>query len=195
MNMGGMRALERFDGDAVEVGNDETDWVERARAGDTAAFERLYRLHSGRIHALCWRLCGGDSALAEDLVQDAFVRAWNKLDSFEGRSAFGTWLHRLAANVALSDRRIRLRRVRNEQPWDEAVERETPGPRGLVADLSEDLERAIAALPERARTVLVLYDVEGYAHAEIAEMTGMAEGSSKAQLHRARQLVRNALEA
>jgi RNA polymerase sigma-70 factor (ECF subfamily) len=190
-----MRALERFDGDAVEVGNDETDWVERARAGDTAAFERLYRLHSGRIQALCWRLCGGDSALAEDLVQDAFVRAWNKLDSFEGRSAFGTWLHRLAANVALSDRRIRLRRVRNEQPWDEAVERETPGPRGLVADLSEDLERAIAALPERARTVLVLYDVEGYAHAEIAEMTGMAEGSSKAQLHRARQLVRNALEA
>jgi len=186
--------LEWVDGSAVPDDAGEAAWVDAARDGDTAAFERLYRLHSGRIHGLCWRLCGGDSALAEDLVQEAFVRAWNKLDSFEGRSTFGTWLHRLAANVALSDRRIRLRRVRSEEPYDESAERELAGPRGLVADLSEDLEQAISALPERARTVLVLYDIEGYAHAEIAEMTGMAVGSSKAQLHRARQLVRAALE-
>lgn len=190
-----MHALEWSEDDALESDAGEGALVERAQAGDTAAFEQLYRLHSGRVHALCWRLCGGDTALAEDLVQEAFVRAWNKLDMFEGRSAFGTWLHRLAANVALSDRRIRLRRVRAEAPYDEVAEREMAGPRGLVADLSEDLERAIGALPERARTVLVLYDIEGYAHAEIAELTGMAVGSSKAQLHRARQLVRDALEA
>ena len=173
----------------------ETGWVSRARNGDQMAFEQLYRAHSGRIYALCWRLCGGDRALAEDLLQEAFVRAWNKLELFEGKSAFGTWLHRLAANVVLSDRRIRMRRVHSEQSLDEAVERTAVGARDVTADLSADLERAIAALPERARTVLVLYDIEGYAHAEIAELTGMAVGSSKAQLHRARQLVRNALEA
>jgi len=103
-------------------------------------------------------------------------------------------LHRLAANVAFSDRRIRLRRVGNEEVLDEGVERVATGARDVTADLSEDLEQAIAGLPERARTVLILYDVEGYAHAEIAEMTGMAVGSSKAQLHRARQLVREALD-
>jgi len=173
---------------------DERAWVARAREGDQQAFERLYRMHSGRIHALCWRLCGGNAALAEDLVQEAFIRAWDKLHLFEGRSAFGTWLHRLAANVALSDRRIRLRRVGNEEALDEGVERVATGARDVTADLSGDLEQAIAGLPERARTVLILYDVEGYAHAEIAEMTGMAVGSSKAQLHRARQLVREALD-
>ncbi|MEJ2534760.1 MAG: RNA polymerase sigma factor [Gammaproteobacteria bacterium] len=173
----------------------ERAWVARAAAGDAAAFERLYRLHCGRIHALCWRLCGGDAALAEDLVQEAFVRAWIKLDQFEGKSAFGTWLHRLAANVALSDRRSRLRRVQREMPTTDAVERTATGDADVRAPLSRDLERAIGGLPERARTVLVLFDIEGYAHQEIAEMTGMAEGSSKAQLHRARKLLREALEA
>jgi RNA polymerase sigma-70 factor (ECF subfamily) len=100
----------------------------------------------------------------------------------------------LAANVTLSDRRIRMRRVRQEQALDEDVERVATGARDITADLNADLEQAISGLPERARTVLVLYDIEGYAHAEIAEMTGMAVGSSKAQLHRARQLVRTALE-
>lgn len=193
--MGGMHALDlRFEGDQSLAGDDELTWVARALDGDQHAFERLYRVHCGRIHALCWRLCGGDAGVAEDLVQESFVRAWNKLGMFEGRSAFGTWLHRLAANVALSDRRIRLRRVRNEQPLDEDVERVAVGARGVSADLSGDLEQAIAGLPERARSVLILYDIEGYTHAEIAEMTGMAVGSSKAQLHRARQLVRDALD-
>ena len=172
----------------------ESVWVDSARAGDEAAFERLYREHCGRIYALCWRLCGGDAALAEDLVQEAFVRAWNKLDLFRGDSSFGTWMHRLAANVALSDRRIRLRRVSREKAMDETVERTAVGAKDVTQGLRNDLEQAIAALPERARTVLVLYDVEGYRHAEIAEMTGMAVGSSKAQLHRARKLVREALE-
>ena len=92
-------------------GNDDAEWVERARNGDDTAFEMLYRRHRNRIYALVWRLCGGDAALAEDMLQEAFVRAWQKLDTFRGESQFGTWLHRLSANVALSDRRIRIRRL------------------------------------------------------------------------------------
>ena len=172
----------------------ELAWVERARDGDALAFERLYRRHSGRIYALVWRLCGHDAALAEDLVQEAFIRAWNKLELFEGKSAFGTWLHRLAANVALSDRRIRLKRVARERPMDDVVERTAMGERDQRAGLNADLEQAISRLPERARTVLVLFDIEGYRHEEIAALTGMAVGSSKAQLHRARKIVRAALD-
>ncbi|MDX1461230.1 MAG: sigma-70 family RNA polymerase sigma factor [Xanthomonadales bacterium] len=173
---------------------DEEDCVNRARDGDTAAFERLYRAHRDRIYALCWRLCGGDAATADDLLQDAFVRAWNKLHLFRGDSSFGTWMHRLAANVALSDRRTRMRRVRREQPMNEAVERTARGAKDVTQGLRADLEQAISGLPERARTVLVLFDIEGYRHEEISKMTGMAVGSSKAQLHRARKLVREALE-
>lgn len=192
--MGGMHAVMTREESASVVRDREARWVRRARQGDQAAFGHLYRAHCGRIYALCWRLCGRDAALAEDLVQEAFVRAWQKLHLFEGRSAFGTWLHRLAANVALSDRRIRLRKVERETPMDERVERTAAGAKDVTAALEEDLERAVAGLPERARTVLVLYDIEGYRHAEIADLTGMAVGSSKAQLHRARKLVRAALE-
>jgi len=168
--------------------------VERAAAGDRAAFEALYRRHRDRIYGLLWRLAGGDAATAEDLLQEAFVRAWQKLDTFRGESRFGTWLHRLSANVGLSDRRLRIRRVGREMVLDGAVERTATGDRDVRAPRALDLERAIAALPERARTVLVLYDIEGYSHAEISELTGMAIGSSKAQLHRARMLVREGLE-
>ena len=179
--------------DKNDLSATETRWVEKARAGDRLAFEQLYRSHCDRIFALCWRMCGGDRALAEDMVQEAFVRAWNKLDLFRGESKFGTWLHRLAVNVVLSDRRIRVKRVQREQEMDENVERVLVGQKDVVAGLRKDLEAAIAGLPERARTVLILYDIEGYQHAEIAEMTGMAVGSSKAQLHRARKLVREVL--
>jgi RNA polymerase sigma-70 factor (ECF subfamily) len=175
-------------------GTGETVLVNAARAGDQAAFEKLYRGHCAHIYGLCWRLCGGDVALAEDLVQEAFIRAWSKLDLFRGDSSFGTWLHRLAVNVALSDRRIRLRRVSRETGMEEVVERTATGVKDVTQGLRSDLERAIGRLPERARTVLVLYDIEGYRHAEIAAMTGMAVGSSKAQLHRARKLVREALQ-
>lgn len=176
------------------AGADASDLVALAQAGDQAAFERLYRLQLPRVYALCWRLCGGDRALAEDLTQEAFVKAWQKLHLFEGRSAFGTWLHRLTANVVLSDRRIRIRRVTRETELDSDLEAVLPGQQNVWAGEARDLERAIAGLPERARTVLVLYDIEGYSHAEIAALTGMAEGSSKAQLHRARALARQALE-
>lgn len=171
----------------------ENRWVEQAQAGDRHAFEKLYRGHCDRIFALCWRMCGCDVALAEDLVQEAFIRAWNKLHLFRGDSKFGTWLHRLAVNVVLSDRRIRVKRLQREQEMVEGVERTLAGDSDVAAPLRRDLEAAIAGLPERARTVLVLYDVEGYQHIEIAEMTGMAVGSSKAQLHRARKLVRERL--
>ncbi len=167
--------------------------VLRARGGDVAAFEQLYRRHRDRMYALVWRLCGGDHGLAEDLLQEAFVRAWQKLDSFRGDSRFGTWLHRLSANVALSDRRSRLRRARWEAPMDDAADRAATGARDVTAGLRSDLEQAVAALPHRARAVLVLHDIEGYRHADIARITGMAVGSSKAQLHRARKLVRKEL--
>ena len=180
--------------DKKELSAMEERWVDKARAGDRLAFEQLYRSHCDRIHALCWRMCGGDRALAEDMVQEAFVRAWNKLHLFRGDSKFGTWLHRLTVNVVLSDRRIRVKRVHREQEFDGDLERVLVGERDVFAGLRKDLEAAIAGLPERARTVLVLYDIEGYQHNEIAEMTGMAVGSSKAQLHRARKLVREVLK-
>ena len=181
--------------DAKTAKHDEdTGLVERAREGDRVAFEKLYRRHRDRIFGLSWRLCGNDPALAEDLLQEAFVRAWQKLDSFRGESLFATWLHRLAVNVALSDRRSRMRRVGRETELDVTTERCATGAKDVYAGQRMDLEQAIARLPERARTVLVLYDIEGYSHAEIAETTGMAVGSSKAQLHRARKIVREELD-
>lgn len=180
--------------DAKTANHDEDiRLVDGARKGDRVAFEKLYHRHRNRIYGLVWRLCGGDAALAEDLLQESFIRAWQKLDSFRGDSRFGTWLHRLSANVALSERRSRMRRVGREAELDLAVERKATGARDVYAGQRMDLEQAVARLPERARTVLVLFDIEGYSHAEIGEIAGMAVGSSKAQLHRARKLVREEL--
>lgn len=175
------------------INDEDVELVEKAKAGDCGAFEELYRRHRDRIHALLWRLAGADHALAEDLLQEAFVRAWQKMDSFRGDSKFATWLHRLSLNVALSDRRTRLRKAEREAVLSDEVERTATGARDVFADKRMDLEHAIARLPERARTVLVLFDIEGMTHAEIAGITGMAEGSSKAQLHRARKLIREEL--
>lgn len=167
----------------------EARLVARARAGDGASFEQLYRRHVGRVYALCWRFAGGDEALAAELTQDAFVRAWQKLALFRGDSAFGTWLYRLVVNHVLSERRRLVRRRAVERPLEangfvrEASVRPRDG-------LDRDLEAAIARLPERARTVLILHDIEGYQHKEIAALAGMAVGTSKAQLHRARQLLK-----
>jgi RNA polymerase sigma-70 factor (ECF subfamily) len=166
-----------------------SDLVRRAQAGDRSAFQRLYEDHVGRIYALCLRLTG-DPEEAMDRTQDAFVRAWGKLGSFRGEAAFPTWLHRLTVNVVLSDRRSAGRRERRADAAAVEGPRVQPAPR---AGLGVDLERAIARLPPGARAVFVLYDVEGYRHEEIAEMTGIASGTSKAQLHRARRLLREAL--
>jgi len=176
---------------ARRVSEDDLQCIERALRGDTRAFEQLYRRHAGRVYALCLRMTG-DPALAEELAQDAFVRAWEKLGSFRGDAQFGTWLHRLTANVVLTALRTRGRRQQREVTSDElaslpaAIPPREPG-------LMEELERAIATLPDGARTVFVLHDVEGYKHEEIALMTGTAAGTCKAQLHRARRLLRERL--
>ncbi|MBI4499930.1 MAG: RNA polymerase sigma factor [Gemmatimonadetes bacterium] len=164
-----------------------------AQSGDQDAFERLYRENVGRIYALCLRL-SGDAVHAQSLTQDVFVRAWEKLPSFRGESAFSSWLHRLAVNVVLSGRRVDVRRERRVTITDDLESVPAAGTREAPAGLALDLERAIAGLPPGARAVFVLHDIEGYEHQEIAEMTGIATGTSKAHLFRARRLLREALD-
>ena len=135
-----------------------------------------------------------DQAIFDAEKERIFFRTWQKLHLFRGDAAFGTWLHRLSINVALSERRSRLRRLGRETELEGTVERIAIGDKDVYAGQRKDLEQAIARLPERARTVLILFDIEGYSHAEIGEIAGMAVGSSKAQLHRARKLVREELE-
>jgi RNA polymerase sigma-70 factor (ECF subfamily) len=171
--------------------------VALAAAGDRRAFERLYRGHVNRVFALCTRMTA-DRTLAEELTQDVFVRAWERLATFRGESAFGTWLFRLGVNVVLNARKSAGRdRARfgsgdagstdeDNRSWDLPAAPVTPG-------IAVDLEAAIAGLPPGARRVFTLHDVEGYRHEEIAEMLGITSGGSKAQLHRARMLLRGAL--
>jgi RNA polymerase sigma-70 factor (ECF subfamily) len=164
-----------------------------AGRGDGKAFEQLYRKHSRRIFAVVWRLCGGHSARAEDLVQEAFIRAWQALPAFRFESAFSTWLHRLAVNTALMQMRGRAGGEDNETDDSSLEFLPTGDTAGQRTRERLDLERAVATLPERARAVLVLHDIEGWKHEEIATELGMAVGSSKAQLHRARKLLRERL--
>lgn len=166
--------------------------VQAAQRGDLHAFEKLYRENERKVFGLCFRMAS-DPALAEELTQDVFVRAWQKLSSFQGRSAFSSWLYPLAVNVALSERRSRRRRTGRELATDDLTPFERPD-KPEPPDSGVDLERAMASLPPGARAVFVLHDVEGYRHEEIAHMTGMAEGTSKAQLHRARKLLRERLQ-
>lgn len=174
---------------ASDAADDDARLARCAAMADTTAFEQLYRRHHRRVHGVIVRLVGQAGARAEDLTQEAFVRAWQALPGFRFESAVSTWLHRLAVNTALME--LRSRRSR---PWqeddDEALESvATPDTAGRAV-LGRDLERAVASLPPRARAVLVLHDVEGWKHEEIAGELGMAVGSSKAQLHRARGLLR-----
>ena len=165
--------------------------VALAARGDRDAFERLYRANTGRVFALCIRMVG-DRSNAEELTQDVFVRAWGKLDQFRGDSSFPTWLHRLAVNVVLNARKQQGRhRARHEEMDGESESLSQPGL--PVPGMRLDLEAAIATLPAGARKVFVLHDVEGYTHEEIAEQTGVTTGATKSQLHRARMLLREAL--
>ncbi len=170
---------------------DERDLVRAAQGGDLAAFERLYRATVGLVHAICLRMAG-NAALAEELTQDVFVRAWERLSSFRGESAFATWLTRLAVNVVLSERRERRRRDARITLVEDLEALAGPA-RAARPGEALDLERAIAALPPQARHVFVLHDVHGWEHAEIARHTGLAVGTSKAHLHRARRLLREVL--
>lgn len=165
----------------------------RAARGDRDAFGRLYQAHAGRVFALCARMTA-DRALAEELTQDAFVRAWEKLPLFRGESSFGTWLHRLTVNVVLNHREADGRRRRHLAADDDGDALDHAPARPLAPGDRMDLEQAIAALPPGARRVFVLFDVEGYTHDEIARLLGITSGGSKAQLHRARLLLRAALQ-
>jgi RNA polymerase sigma-70 factor, ECF subfamily len=173
----------------LKVGGDTR--IQRAQDGDMAAFESLYREHVGRTYAVALRMLA-DEAEAEDAVQEIWVRVWERLDSFNGESAFTTWLHRLATNLTLDHLRRRRRLEGRSEPLDHPQARahsarpDRPGDR-------MDLERAIAALPEGARTMFVLHEVEGLKCREVAELTGKAEGTVKAQLFRARKLLTEAL--
>jgi RNA polymerase sigma-70 factor (ECF subfamily) len=168
---------------------DESSTVSAAAGGDRIAFEQLYRRHAGRVHGLCLRLTGHRET-AEDCVQETFVQAWRGLDRFEGRSAFTTWLHRIAVNAVLSRRRglARTRETAADAAPDDAERA------GVDAAPPLDLEAAIAALPDGARHVLVLVGIYGFSHAEAAESLDIAVGTSKAQFHRARRLLAARLE-
>jgi RNA polymerase sigma-70 factor (ECF subfamily) len=169
----------------------EKELVQRAQNGDVKAFEHLYRGHVGRVFALCLRM-SGETGRAEELTQDVFLRTWEKLRSFRGESAFSSWLHRLAVNLVLGEKRSRTGKMERISVADPAPQdREAARPSKPWNRI--DLEKAIASLPPGARTVFVLHDVEGYGHEEIAELTGMAPGTSKAQLHWARKALRERL--
>ena len=161
-----------------------------AASGDSQAFERLYRTHVARIHGLARRMLG--SGDADELTQDVFVRAWEKLGTFRGEAAFGTWLHRVAINVILGARKERG--VRRERYLDSDEPLERLSARVKPEGLDMDVDAAIEHLPPGARSVFVLHDVEGYKHHEIAEMLGVTAGTSKAQLHRARMTLRKHLD-
>jgi RNA polymerase sigma-70 factor, ECF subfamily len=167
----------------------ELELIQRAQEGDARAIRELYRLYAPRVYAIVKRLAG-DDALAEDWAQEAWVRIFRALGSFRGEARFTTWLHRIAVNSALHGKRWRDRRVIREAPLDETIPTRTQGDDAL---LRMRLEKAMAKLPERMRQVLVLHDVEGYTHEDIAQFLGVTDGTSKSQLFKARARMRELL--
>ncbi len=168
--------------------------VRRAQAGDVDAFELLYREHSPRIYALCLRLKAGDTSDATELLQDVFIKAWRRLDTFRGDSAFASWLHRLAVNTMLENSRSDQRRTARVLPMED-TSRLAGAARSSGVESRMDMESAMASLPKGARLAFVLHDIEGYQHQEIAEQLCVTVGTVKAQLHRARRLLRERLES
>ncbi len=179
----------------------EPEAIRLAQQGDAAAFERIYRLHSRRVYALCLRMVG-NTAEAEDLTQEAFLQLFRKIDTFRGESAFSTWLHRLAVNVVLMKLR---KKTLPETSLEETTEpdEETGGPRrdigapDLLLTGSIDrinLQRCIGQLPPGYKAVFVLHDIQGYEHNEIAGIMGCSIGNSKSQLHKARMRLRELLQ-
>jgi len=165
------------------------DDVALAASGDIRAFERLYRAHLPKVHSLVRRMAGGRDT--DELTQDVFVRVWQKLGSFRGESAFGTWLHRLGVNVVIE--RFRTETLRRQRYHDGEEIFEVLPARASSGDLSMDFEAALTKLPDGAREIFVLHDVEGYKHKEIAALLEISAGTSKAQLHRARMMLRRHL--
>ena len=187
-----MSAHLRAAGVAPVARADDLALVERCRQGDLAAFEEVYRAHAGRLYSVACRMLGNPTD-AEDLLQEIFLAAHRKLDSFRGESALGTWLYRLATNLCLDH--LRSRAARTNQMTDGLNDEQglaDMGSRGLAERVLArmDLERAMAQLPEGCRAAFVLHDVEGLEHREVAEVLGIAEGTSKSQVHKARLRLR-----
>lgn len=171
--------------------DEEALWISQARNGDTQAFECLYRRHHQQVYALCLRLAG-QVPLAEEMTQDCFVRAWQKLAQFRGDSQFATWLHSLSVNQALATlkkHRSFWARFLPEASTEAAglAEPSTPLPDSMR------LDKYVLRLPERARVVFVLFAIEGYSHEEIAQLMQITSGTSKAQYHRAKALLQEML--
>jgi RNA polymerase sigma-70 factor, ECF subfamily len=166
----------------------ERQLVASAAGGSTPAFEQLYRRHAPRVHALCLRMTG-NTATAEDCVQEAFVQAWRNLSRFETRSTFATWLHRIAVNTVLQQARRRHELLGEGDSIEREVADRLADPLGADPGRSRDVEAAIARLPAGARHVLVLVGMYGHSHEEAAQLLGVAVGTCKAQLHRARSLL------
>jgi RNA polymerase sigma-70 factor (ECF subfamily) len=165
--------------------DNETEWICAAQKGDQHAFHQLYLRYHRRMYALCWRMLA-DKESAEDVCQEVFVQLWQKIANFRGESKFSTWLHSVATNIVLGH-------LRKQKNWLQKVfSIEDQGMEDAVVEMNElpELDKHIMRLPERARLVFVLFAVEGYRHEEIANMLGMAVGSSKSQYHRARSLLR-----
>jgi RNA polymerase sigma-70 factor (ECF subfamily) len=163
--------------------------VALAAGGDVRAFEELYRAHLPKVHSLVRRMAGGRDT--DELTQDVFVRVWQKLGTFRGESSFSTWLHRLAVNVVIE--RFRTENTRRQRMHDgEEIFDTLSGP-SQSRDLPMDFEAALEKLPDGAREIFVLHDVEGYKHHEIGSLLGISAGTSKAQLHRARMILRRHL--
>lgn len=169
----------------------EVEWIKSAQQGDQQAFYQLYEHHHKRVYGLCWRMLA-DKDSAEDVCQEVFVQVWQKISMFRGDSKFSTWLHSVATNTVLSH-------LRKQKNWLQRVfsieDQVTEEQSTVMNDGMPELDKYIMKLPERARLVFVLFAVEGYRHEEIAKMLNMAVGSSKAQYHRARNLLKEWLAA
>lgn len=176
----------------TEPRDEAADIVRRAQDRDMRAFEELYHANVPRVYAVCLRMTAS-ATRAEELTQKTFLTIWEKLPLFRGESAFTSWLHRVAVNTVLADLRAEHRRTQRVFATEDPAVFETPSS-PPPAGTRLDLEQAIAALPPQARAVFVLHDVEGWQHDEIAEQLGVTVGTTKAQLHRARKLLQEALQ-
>jgi RNA polymerase sigma-70 factor (ECF subfamily) len=169
----------------------EWDLIKAVQGGDKQAYNRLYQEYIGQVYGLCLRLTG-EKMLAEDAAQEVFIQLWRKIGNFKGDSKFSTWLHTVTSNITISYIRKQkgwLQKVFNIEDYV-AMNGGAGLPEAEESSSSVDIESYVARLPERARLVFVLHAIEGYRHEEIATITNMAVGSSKAQLHRAKQFLK-----
>ena len=164
----------------------EWDLIKAVQAGDKQAYNRLYQAYIGQVYGLCYQLAG-EKMLAEDATQEVFIQLWRKIGNFKGDSKFSTWLHTVTANITISY-------IRKQKGWLQKMFNieDSVAMNALAEESSSsvDIESYVVRLPDRARIVFVLHAIEGYRYEEIATMTHMAVGSSKAQFHRAKQLLK-----